>query len=220
VAPSNDFPRARPSGWHRLIRPACFLAIAVSAAASTFWSLGRVGVGVWPIVRAATVASIDEWAGAPGGPKYGANGLERPRGYERWVAVGLSLGLGYSNGSDPRSHEQFHQVLLEPSAFDMFLRTGSFPEGTMLALEIAEAGSRVLPARTGLFANERVALELAVKDHRTTPDGWAYYSFGDGTQPSAQPLRGGACFSCHRAHAATDNVFTQFYPRLQRRTSE
>lgn len=47
------------------------------------------------------------------------------------------------------------------------------------------------------------------------PEGWAYYSFGDGSRASATAFARAACFECHRQHAARDNVFVQFYPVLR-----
>ena len=83
------------------------------------------------------------------GPRYTPNGeLVLPEGVERWVAVGSSLGLGYSV-AEPRGDESFHTVLLEPAAYERYRRTGAFPDGTMLALVIRSAGARVAPAPAG-----------------------------------------------------------------------
>jgi hypothetical protein len=54
-----------------------------------------------------------------------------------------------------------------------------------------------------------------VKDVERFPDGWAYFSFGDGSRPTAAPFPRADCFDCHRQHAASDNVFVQFYPVLR-----
>ena len=55
----------------------------------------------------------------------------------------------------------------------------------------------------------------AVKDGERFPDGWAYFSFGDGSRPAATAFPRTQCFDCHRQHAASDNVFVQFYPVLR-----
>jgi hypothetical protein len=211
MTPSNDFPRPERSRGVRARR--LLIAAVASGVAATLAvrTVMEVEFEVWPVVRAASVFSLDASA-MDEEPRYVGDMLERPRGYERWIAVGASLGLGYSEKASP--HEAFHQVFIAPSAFDAFRETGCFPEGTMLALEIAAVGSSVLPARTGRFADAREALEIAVKDRRQ-PGGWAYYGFGDGSRTSARAFAASACASCHRAHAQTDNVFTQFYPRLR-----
>jgi hypothetical protein len=82
-------------------------------------------------------------------------------------------------------------------------------------LELHEAAQKVAPSRHGLFEGRRVAVEAAVKDSARFPEGWAYYSFGDGTRATATAFPRGACFECHRQHAARDNVFVQFYPVLR-----
>jgi hypothetical protein len=146
-------------------------------------------------------------------PAYdGTGALLRPRGYRRWVFVGASLGLSYSEGGGA---DQFHHVYLRPESYDAFRRTGRFPEKTVLVLELHEAAQKVAPTRHGRFEGKRVALEVAVKDRERFPDGWAYFSFGDGSRRSATAFARTDCFNCHRQHAKSDNVFVQFYPVLR-----
>jgi hypothetical protein len=161
-------------------------------------------------------------------PRYvSGNELARPTGYRRWIFVGASLGLTYapaaaSTAAQPAQHRQtFHHTYLAPRAYDEYLRTGEFPDKTMLVLELYEAGEKAAPATAGLFEAERRAVEVAVKDRERFPDrGWAYFSFGEGTAEAATPFPSSArCVACHRAHAAHDNVFTQFYPVLRDRRS-
>jgi hypothetical protein len=153
--------------------------------------------------------------GAPT-PAYDASGaLLRPEGYREWVFVGASLGLSYAEGmSAPDGHGDFHNVYLHPEAYRHYRRTGQFPDRTVLVLELFEAASKVSPSKHGLFEGKRVALEAAVKDTRL-PDGWGYFSFGDGSEAKATAAPRGACFSCHLEHATVDNVFVQFYPVLR-----
>jgi hypothetical protein len=146
-------------------------------------------------------------------PAYDDTGaLLRPRGYRRWIFVGASLGLSYSEGG---GGDQFHHVYLRPESYDAFRRTGRFPEKTMLVLELHEAAQKVAPSRHGQFEGKRVSLEVAVKDRQRFPEGWAYFSFGDGSRKTAKAFSKTDCFQCHRQHAASDNVFVQFYPVLR-----
>jgi hypothetical protein len=163
-------------------------------------------------------------AAAPGGdqveiPAYDAAGaLLRPEGYREWMFVGASLGLSYAGpaAASEDAHGDFHNVYLRPEAYRHYRRTGRFPDRTVLVLELFEAASKVAPSKHGLFEGRRVALEAAVKDTRL-PDGWGYFSFGDGSEAKAAAAPRGACFSCHLEHAAVDNVFVQFYPVLRDR---
>lgn len=127
----------------------------------------------------------------------------------------LSLGLSYSEHARPSGSETFHHVYLEPSAYEELARTGEFPEGTRLVLEIHRRAERAPPSLQGYFEGERLAVEVAVKDSEAFEEGWAYFDFSNGRQASRVFPRG-QCFDCHVEHGARDNVFTQFYPVLRR----
>lgn len=150
-------------------------------------------------------------------PQYdGARQLRLPDDYRRWVLIGASTGLTYGPGAE--GHQMFGTTLMEPTAFDYYVRTGTFREGTMFALVMQGTGSGVLPARSGQFASDVHLVEMAVKDSKRTPEGWAYYGFGGpmsgGYLASAPPEAKQNCYACHGEHAKTDNVFTQFYGLL------
>jgi hypothetical protein len=149
-----------------------------------------------------------------GMPRYTSGGaLLRPERVERWIVVGTSLGLGYSNATEDGGG-MFHRVSLEPAAYEHFLRTGRFRPGTMLALSIRRPVRRVPPSWAGWSEGELVALELAVKDPARFEGGWAYFDFGRDAS-TARALPGERCARCHAEHAARDNVFVQFYPQLR-----
>ncbi len=174
---------------------------------------------LFPAVAAAVMgASAALPAGGPGPlrPTYdGSGALRRPSGIERWIMVGASLGLGYSDVTEP-GPGRFHRVYLETGAYDHYRRTGAFPDGTMLALSIRSPSRRVPPSRAGWTEGDLVALEMAVKDTARFEGGWAYFDFGtSGTTARALPPT--RCARCHAEHAARDNVFLQFYPQLRER---
>jgi hypothetical protein len=157
---------------------------------------------------------VPEW------PQYvNGNELVRPTDYRRWIFVGASLGLSYNASANASMRKQtFHHTYLTPRAYDEYQRTGQFPEKTMLVLELYEPGEKVEPAQGGQFEQTRRAVEVAVKDRERFPDGWAYFDFENGARASAAAFPASAgCVSCHREHAAHDNVFTQFYPVLRER---
>ncbi len=149
-------------------------------------------------------------------PRYDADGaLHLPDDYLRWTFVGASIGLSYSD--EPPQRESFNHTLMEPTAYDHFVRTGEFREGTMLALLVRGTEADAMPARHGRFASDVLAVELAVKDSERVDVGWAYYDFagGDRARTTAEPMPpGNRCYACHIEHAARDNVFLQFYPLL------
>ena len=160
-------------------------------------------------------------------PLYDQEGrLLQPVGYEKWVVVGTSIGLGYSDGdkNDPGNPGTFHNVYLQPEAFDHFVQTGEFPEQTVFIVtnnKSRPANTKGSVSRKGFVASATSGLEVAVKDTKRFPDGWAYFMFHDAPE-KAKPETAHAerafdrkdCFDCHAEHGADDNVFTQYYSVL------
>ena len=153
-------------------------------------------------------------------PRYAADSLIRPAGTERWVLAGASIGLGYSQPSGAQAAGGtgglFHNVYIEPTAYEHFVQTGRFREGTMMAMTLYEPGQKVHPSKQGFFEGNFLALEVSLKDSKRYPGGWAYFNFNKGAPESralALPREG--CQSCHAQNAADDNVFVQFYPTLR-----
>ena len=158
----------------------------------------------------------------------GKTTLMQPLNYREWVFVGSSRGLSYAQNVPPQTQaanaggngEMYHNVYLKPEAYREFVKTGKFPEGTVLAMELASADTKREPGLQGSFEKEFIGLEVAVKDSSRFQGGWAYFSFSNGTASSykekAEPFPASAgCVACHKQNAATDNVFTQFYPVLR-----
>jgi Cytochrome P460 len=206
-----DFPRRPPTVLGRVARQARRLTadwqvVGCAAAAA--------------IVCAAVGAILAARPLAPDGsrdaqmPRYAANGeLLRPERVEQWVFVGASIGLSYADASRTDGPGMFHNVYITPVAYEAFARTHTFPEGTMLAMTLHDAGEKVAPSKHGFFEGARLGLEVAVKDSARFPNRWAYFDFSSGRESAR--ASGPSCHACHVKHAATDNVFTQFYPILR-----
>lgn len=154
--------------------------------------------------------------------------VKRPGNWREWVFVGSPLTPnGLNGGAAP--FPEFHNVYVEPSAFEHYERTGEWAEGTQIAKELAlvrqnnnaENGSTAEVSGIGYQQGEFQGLELAVKDSSRFPEmagGWAYFSFGHKAEPyeaSAEAFPEEACNACHAASADTDFVFTQFYPVIR-----
>jgi len=156
-------------------------------------------------------------------PRYAGDSLIRPNGVERWVLAGASMGLGYSqpSGADAAAGAaatggMFHNVYIEPTAYEHYVRTGKFRDKTMMAMTLYEPGQKVHPSKQGFFEGDFIALEVSVKDTKRFPGSWAYFNLGKGAPGSkavANPRQG--CQACHAQNAADDNVFVQFYPTLR-----
>jgi len=156
----------------------------------------------------------------------GKTTLLRPDNYREWVFVGSSRGLSYAANPPAQAStggmgEMYHNVYIKPEAYRDFAKTGKFPEGTVLAMEMASAETKREPGLQGSYEKDFVGLEVSVKDSSRFPgEGWAYFNFSNGREGSykdkAEPFPASAgCVSCHKQNAETDNVFTQFYPVLR-----
>jgi len=166
--------------------------------------------------------STNAQAQAADGPRY-ENGTDLVLpDYRSWRFIGAGLGMTYdgergtqAGGAD---NPRFTQTFVNPAAYDHFMRTGSWPDGTVFMLEFRASQSEGSINRSGRFATQLTFLEAEVKDSRF-PDGWAFYAFGPGNDlaRTAQPLAGAAvapCIECHSEHAAVERTFVQFYPHL------
>lgn len=163
-------------------------------------------------------------------PEYDQEGkLLRPTDFEKWVVVGTSVGLDYSDGdkTNPNNPGTFHNVYLQPEAFDHYVRTGEFPEQSVFIVtnhRSQPAKTKGPVSRSGFVAAPTSGLEVAVKDQKRFDGGWGYFMFHDpvGKAPDNSPnVRSTAkafaqkdCFDCHAEHGEVDNVFTQFYSVL------
>jgi Cytochrome P460 len=67
-----------------------------------------------------------------GGPVWTPDGkMKLPTGYREWVFIGSPLTPNaLDNGK--AAFPEFHNVYVERSNFDAYMKTGTFPEGTVL----------------------------------------------------------------------------------------
>ena len=165
-------------------------------------------------------------------PQYDAMGhLKRPTDFQTWVFVGANIGLQYRKDlPETTQREQgrhqgakigdFHNIYVRPESYASYLKTGKFPEMTVLVMDVYESKEKDKEnvVVNGLFPGDQRRIEVAVKNSKR-PDGaktnWAYYEFDPPTQPTAKAFPDSACYDCHRKHASVDNVWVQFYPILR-----
>jgi len=148
------------------------------------------------------------------GPRYTKGGqLELPENYREWVYLSTGFDMSYAPGAPP-SHHMFDNVFVDPESYKAFVATGTWPDKTMLALEVRGAVDKGSINQKGNYqAEERMGLEVHVKDEARFQGKWAFFGFDDGKTAGMVP-QNAACYSCHQAHAAVDTTFVQFYPTL------
>ena len=89
------------------------------------------------------------------GPVFSGAALVRPEGYHTWPLVGASLGLSYAETPQGSGPGAFHRVYVNPSSYEVYDRTGTFPDGTMFVLELYAAHEKTAPAKGGYFEGPR-----------------------------------------------------------------
>jgi hypothetical protein len=145
-------------------------------------------------------------------PVYTEDGrLTLPEDYRDWVYLSTGFDMAYSPMA--MGHHMFDNVFVEPGAYKAFLATGTWPDKTMLVLEVRGAIDKGSINKNGNYqSTEVMGREVHVKDSAHL-QGWAFFGF-DGEKTAKMTPRTAECYSCHAAHAAVDNTFVQFYPTL------
>jgi Cytochrome P460 len=146
-------------------------------------------------------------------PRYTeGNRLIRPQGYREWMFIASNLGMGY-NEEKAGGPGSFHNIYMQPEAYRQFRDTGTFPDKTMLVMEVVSPGTNASINKHGYFEDHFVGIEVALKDESHFPDKWAYFDLIGSETAAAFPKE--SCWNCHHEHGAVDNVFVQFYPVLR-----
>jgi Cu/Ag efflux protein CusF len=136
-----------------------------------------------------------------------------PQDYRQWVFLSSGIGMTYLPGAGANANPHFDNVFVNPEAYQAFLKTGTWPDKTVLILEARGSESKVSINKDGRIQTNLVAIEAHVKD--ASHGGWAFYAFGDGTQHEGKLLaKTEDCYSCHLQNGAVDTTFVQFYPTL------
>jgi len=136
-----------------------------------------------------------------------------PADYRQWVFLTASLDLNYDTASAPNQH-MLDNVFVDPASYKAFLKTGSWPDKTILIKENRMAESAGTLSKRGKFQIGVKNLEIHIKDKARFPGQWAFFKSDDGRAPGTLQPQSATCYSCHQAHGAVDTTFVQFYPTL------
>ena len=160
-------------------------------------------------------------------PKYTASGdLILPENFHEWVYVGSPLTPNALNDGKA-GFPEYHNVYIEPCSYQTYKKTHVFPEGTIFFKELQLTlpgqnpdGSRTEPSGRGYFPGPFNGADVTVKDTKRYTDsgGWGYYNFNhhEPKAPTATVKAQTECAFCHQASAKKDDVWTQFYPLLDK----
>lgn len=163
------------------------------------------------LICALLLAPCAVWAG----PQYvGNDKMAVPDDYRSWVFLTSSLDLNYQTAAAP-GHHMLDNVFVNPEGYQAFLKSGTWPDKTILIKENRMAESAGTLSKAGQFQTGVMNLEIHVKDDaRFTNGKWAFFVSSDGKAPGSLMPQTANCYSCHQDHAAVDTTFVQFYPTL------
>jgi len=145
--------------------------------------------------------------------------------WRSWIFVGTPLTPNALNGGQANFPE-YHYVYIEPGSYDIYRKTGIFPDGTFFFKELLLTkgpsenpdGSRTEPSGRGYFPGVFNGADATVKDSKRFADtgGWGYFNFNhhEPKAPTAKVKDKSECAFCHIGAAKRDEVWTQFYPIL------
>ena len=162
-----------------------------------------------------STAVFCQYATAPrSGPAYTSDAqLKFPEHYREWVYLSTGFDMSYHPAMQ-MDHHMFDNVFVNPEAYKAFVATGTWPDKTMLVLEVRGAEGKGSINQKGNYQGTAVmGLEVHVKDEARFPGKWAFFAFENGRTTKMIPPSAD-CYTCHAAHAAVDTTFVQFYPTL------
>ena len=139
--------------------------------------------------------------------------LKFPEHYREWVYLTSGFDMSYNPRARMADHHMFDNVFVDPASYTEFVKTGTWPDKTMLVLEVRGAEGKGSINQRGNFQGSLMGVEVHVKDEARFQGKWAFFGFDDGKTskvvPAAEP-----CYSCLSPHAAVDTTFVQFRPTL------
>jgi hypothetical protein len=188
------------------LRPKILVPVALACASAVLAAVFFASPRSHSPVKAATADA----------PAYAANGdLLPPANYREWIYLTSGIDMSYSPKAGMQDHSMFDNVFVNPAAYRSFLATGTWPDKTVMVLEVREARTKGSINQRGHFqGTDLMGFEVHVKDESRFPNKWAFFDFDSPEKNGTLLPQGAACYSCHAAHAAVDTTFVQFYPTL------
>ena len=186
------------------------------------------------------VASLNAAPTEQSSAVFNADGtVQVPTGFRKWVFVGAPLtpeGLNdgkYNCNAEGKNctrsnFPEYHHVYIEQKNVDAYLKTGDFPEGTVIVKELTRVlnpefpdSSRKEPSGRGYFNGAYNGIDMSIKDSKrfAKTNGWGFFTFGHHPMPyekTSAERPAAECAGCHIANASsTDMTYIQFYPLLR-----
>jgi hypothetical protein len=143
-----------------------------------------------------------------------------PKDYRTWVYLSSGMDMSYRDTAPGVTHA-FDSVFVDRPSYDAYMKTGTWPDGTVMMLEVRKGQSKGSINQAGVFQTDFLGSEAHVKDTtRFKTDGWAFFGFRGAQEPARALPETSDCNVCHEKHGAVDTTFVQFYPTLMPKAQE
>ncbi len=109
-----------------------------------------------------------------------AGALIMPTDYRNWTFVTSGLGMTYgpTGTKDAAGNPNFDNVFANPAAYEAFLKSGTWPDKTVLIIEVRSSDSHVSINKDGHVQTKLLGVEAHVKD--SAHGGWGFHIFEPG----------------------------------------
>src|ERR1700685_4427543 len=99
-------------------------------------------------------------------PEYTSDGqMKMPEDYRKWVYLTSGFDMSY-NPAMQMGHDMFDNVFVNPAAYKAFLETGTWPDKTVMVVEVRGAKDKGSINKQGHYQDEIMGIEVHVKDER------------------------------------------------------
>jgi hypothetical protein len=117
----------------------------------------------------------------PHEPRYTSDGrMEPPSDYRQWIFLSSGVDMSYNPRAMAMGHTVFDNVFVNREAYKSFVETGTWPDKTVLVLEVRGAQTKGSINHTGHFQTaDLMGVEVHVKDEARFPRKWAFFGFDD-----------------------------------------
>src|SRR5665213_4192903 len=110
-------------------------------------------------------------------PAYAPDGrMSFPAGYREWIYLSTDFDLSYAAGLPPNSHV-FGNVFVNRDAYAAFRKTRTWPDKTVLMLELRQAGGDNPLNKRGQYQGSGAPLGIEVHVKDEAKGGWGFYGF-------------------------------------------
>jgi Cytochrome P460 len=133
--------------------------------------------------------------------------LSLPKDYREWIFLTSGLGMSYAPAAKDSPNPSFDNVFVNPSSYQSFLKTGTWPDKTVLVLELRGSDNHASITTAGRSQTTVTGIEVHVKD--SSKGGWSFYNREGTLFPKTAD-----CYSCHEKNGSVDTTFVQYYPTL------